>query len=283
MNRSFNIWSERPFALRSVLIVSALALAIMIAGCGDQSSNKHPSDSLQRIVQSGELKVGYVVVPPWIIKDPNTGSVSGSSVESIQEIARLAGLKLTLVEASWTTFVSGLQTGQYDLSIVPAYVTVGRAKVMSFTRPISYTGNTALIRTDDSRFAALKDLDQPNITVAVTQGTQDHEFALKFFTRATVKAVQTQDIPILFTEVATGRADAALADTYNVRNFVKAHPEVRELTPGKPYNILPAAWTVRYEDVSLRQFLNSSLDYLEGNGILRLLDEKYQVPNDKPY
>jgi ABC-type amino acid transport substrate-binding protein len=87
---------------------------------------------------------------------------------------------------------------------------------------------------------------------------------------------------LLFTEVVTGRADAALSDTYNVGQFVKAHKEVRDLLAGKPYSVLPVAWAVRYDDVSLWQFLNSSLSYLEGNGFLREAGEKYELPNEKP-
>jgi polar amino acid transport system substrate-binding protein len=269
---------------QAIRALFTLILFFGLGGCGDQAKvGPRSGDSLQRVLQSGELKVGYAVVPPWIIKDPNTGKLSGSCIETIEEIARLAGLKLTLVEATWTTFVAGLQTGQYDLSIVPAYVTISRAKAMNFTRPVSYTGNTVVIRSEESRFLKLQDLDQPGVTIAVIQGTQDHEFALKTFTRAIVKAISSQDIPILFAEVSARRVDAALADTYNARNFVRQHPDVREMMPDKPYSILPAAWSVRYDDVALWQFINSALIYLEGNGVLQTLDRKYDVPNDKPF
>ena len=78
------------------------------------------------------------------------------------------------------------------------------------------------------------------------------------------------------------RVDAALADTYNIGKFSEAHPEVRDLLPGKPYSVLPAAWSVRYSDLSLWLFLNNALAYLEGNGILTALDAQYKVPNEKP-
>jgi ABC-type amino acid transport substrate-binding protein len=274
--------SKLYLLLQLVLIIFPLAL---LTACGPQSDNSAGThrDSLQRILQTGELRVGYVVVPPWIIKEPNRGQLSGSSIEAIQEIARLAGLKLIFVEASWSTYISGLQTGQFDLSIVPSYVTVGRAKAMNFTRPISYTGNTALVRADDKRFKDMNDLNASGVTVAVVQGTQDHEYALKNFPLATIKAIATQDVPLLFTEVATGRADVALADTYNVRNFLTQHSNLKELTPEKPYNILPAAWNVRYEDVALWQFINSSLVYLEGNNVLLSLNRKYNIPIDRSF
>lgn len=253
-----------------------------MASLSTTTNAQRQADALQRINSSGELKVGYVVFPPWIIKDANTGALSGSYVETIQEIARLMPVKLTFVEASWATFVAGLQTGQFDLSIVPSFVTVGRAKVVNFTRPISYTGNTALVRSNDKRFSKLSDLDAKGVSIVVTQGTQEHEYATKNFRQANVKALSTFDMALLFTEVVSGKADAALSDTYNVSQFVKTHREVRDLLSGKPYSVLPVAWAVRYDDMALWQFLNSSLSFLEGSGFLREVGEKYQLPNDKP-
>jgi ABC-type amino acid transport substrate-binding protein len=49
------------------------------------------------------------------------------------------------------------------------FVTVGRAKVVNFTRPISYTGNTALVRSNDKRFSKLSDLDAKGVSYQRTQ------------------------------------------------------------------------------------------------------------------
>lgn len=246
------------------------------------SQSVNTPDTLSRIVEQKELRVGYVVVPPWIIKEPNTGELSGSAVDAMREIGRLAGIKISFVESSWPTFIAGLHSDTYDVSIVPSYVTVGRATTVNFTRPISYTSNSVLVK-EEMHFSTLRDIDRRGMVVVVVQGTQDQEFAERFFVEATVRAVATQDIPMVLSEVLTGRADAALADTYNINQFVASNKGVKNGFPAAPYNVLPASWAVRYEDTSLWQFLNSALINLEGNGYLRYLDEKYAVPNDRPF
>ena len=98
---------------------TALALSGMVA--------QAEARTLDQIISSGELRIGYVVTPPNAIKDPATGDLSGYDVEMIKEIATEMGLKPTFVETDWGTFAAGLQADQFDISICPTFATIKRS------------------------------------------------------------------------------------------------------------------------------------------------------------
>jgi ABC-type amino acid transport substrate-binding protein len=270
----------------NTLAITALVAAVVILATPSLFVQRTPSpqrDSYSTIVAQKRLEAGYVVLPPWIIKDPNTGALSGSSIDAMNEIARLAGWKVDYQEATFSTYIAGLKSGRYDVVVFPVFITIPRAEAVLFTRPVTYLGNTILVRAGDTRFKNLEDVDKPGIIVAVTQGEQGYDFALTHFKHATVKPISSSDITTVYNEVLVGRADVALGDTFTVEAYARQHPQVRDLLFGHPYSVLPAAWIVRPDDERLKEFFNNAITYLEGVGILGELDRKYHVPNVRPF
>lgn len=186
-------------------------------------------------------------------------------------------VKVEFVEATWATFIAGLQADKYDISIAPTFATIPRAMSVTFTRPQMYVGNSAIVRRGDLRFKSLADIDQPGIIVAVTQGEQGHEYAKANFRKATIKEISNQDQSITFTEVLAGRADVALGDAWFTAKFAAEHPEAVDLFADNPYNLTPVAWAVRQEDAKLLNFLNTCIDYLDSIGKLQEWDRKYNA------
>jgi ABC-type amino acid transport substrate-binding protein len=249
---------------------------LSIGGCQKQSSSI-PEDTFKKIKREGVLKVGYLLAPPWIIRNPATGELSGVSVDTINEIGRLMEVRIEFIEATWATFVAGLQSGKYDLSICPTFSTIPRAKSVAFTRPQIYIGNSAIVRKKDGRFRTLKDIDKKGVVIAVTQGEQGYEYAKANFKNAEVKVLSVGDQALTFSEVVSGRADVALGDAWFSRKFAETHPEAHDLFAQNPYNLTPVAWAVRYEDMTLLTFINTCLDYLDSTGKLAEFDKKYDA------
>ncbi len=184
-------------------------------------------------------------------------------------------VRIKFVEATFATFIAGLQSRKYDLSIAPTFSTIPRAKSVAFTRPLMYAGNSAIIRKSDDRFKTLQDIDQEGIVVAVTQGEQGHEYAKVNFKKAKIKVLSGSDQALTFSEVIIGRADVALGDFWFSGKFAAEHPEAYDLFADTPYNVTPVAWAVRYEDLTLLTFINTALDYLDTIGELEKIDRKY--------
>lgn len=262
------------------VIAFSVPLPLVIGGCsGNPSANggsSSPSESsFARIKRTKLLRVGYIVEPPWVIRDPSSGTLSGTSIDTINEIAGVLGVKTEFTEATYGTFIAGLQTGKYDLSIAPTFSTIQRAANVAFSRPQMYVGNSAVARASDNRFKTLADIDKLGVVVAVTQGEQGHEYAKANFKHATLKVLSGVPQSVTFTEVIANRADVALGDAWVSSQFASTHPEVRDVFASDPYNLTPVAWSVRYEDLELLTFINTCIDYLDSIGKLQEWDHKY--------
>ena len=194
----------------------------------------------------------------------------------------MGGYKVQFVEASWDTFIAGLQTHKYDISIAPTFTTIPRAMSVSFTQPQIYVGNSAIVRSNDGRFKTLDDIDKQGIVVAVTQGEQGDEYAKTNFKRAKIEELSGGNQDLTFTEVLSGRADIALGDAWYTVKFAEKHPQVIDLFAKDPYNLTGIAWAVRPADVELLNFLNTAIDDLNSNGKLKQFDKKYGSKGLRP-
>jgi polar amino acid transport system substrate-binding protein len=276
---SHTLWMQSKSLVASICIL--LLASFLVTGCGGQDSKQnaaiHKVSTFQKIKSERVIRVGYVLAKPWVFKNPQTNELTGSFVDSMNEIARQMGVKVEFTEATFDTFAAGLQSGQFDLSISPTFSTIPRAMSVAFTAPLGALGNSAVVRKNETRFNSLKDIDQKGITVAVTQGEQGHEYAKNNFKNAKIEVIAGSDQNLAFSEVLSGRADVALGDAWFASNFAAQHANARDLFADNPYNVTPAAWAVRYEDQELLTFINTALDALETNGVLEAIDKKYDA------
>jgi ABC-type amino acid transport substrate-binding protein len=259
----------------SLLMVFLVSLASCTQNSTQQAANNSTTTStLGQIATSSKLKVGYLVFPPTITKNTTTGELSGHLVDAIKEIARLNKWTPEFVETDWSGFTTGLDSRRFDMSIVPTFVTIPRALSVYFTKPLFYAGNSAITKTNETRFTALESIDQPNVTVAVTQGEAGDEYAKANFKKAKITRFSGGDQSLAFQAVVAGRADIALGDAYVTSQFAKANPQVKDLFANTPYNLTPVSWAVRKGDDEMLNFLNSSLESLDYQGRLREWEQK---------
>ena len=222
--------------------------------------------TLDQIISSGELHVGYVVAPPNAIKDPTNGNLSGFDIDTIREIANLMGVKTTFTETDWGTFAAGLQADQFDVSIAPTFATVKRSMAVLFTRPIIFAGNGAAVKADDQRYKSLADMNTPDTRIAVVQGGQAEDFVHRNMPKAQVIALATGDLTAGMVEVAAGRADVGIEDSYTINEFVHRQPSVKNLFADHPFNLTPVAWSVSRGNADLVAVINAGLNILMYSG-----------------
>jgi ABC-type amino acid transport substrate-binding protein len=273
--------SPRVLRLSSLFLILVFTALIAFSGCKQTKSGNNNlqsySDTMQRIQKDGVLRVGYVVYPPTVIKDPNTGELSGHFVDAVRFMADVMKVKVQFIEATWSTFVGGLQSGQYDLSVAATYRTIPRAMAVAFSSPIIYIGNGAIIRKGDARFKSLTDFNQDGITIAVAQGEASHEYAREHFTKAKLIVLSTTDLSQPLTEVLAGRADVGLADAWTTSQFAAKRHDVVDLFSGHPYDLTPVGWAVRQNDQEFLNFINTSIDYLMSTGRMEEWEAKYNA------
>jgi polar amino acid transport system substrate-binding protein len=258
----------KPLADRSALL--GILLCLSLFSCVEERHDAAPASETTwaRVNKTHRLRIGYILFPPAVIKDPRTGALGGHFVATVQEIARQASWSTEFVATDWATFTAGLNTGKFDMSIAPTFVTIPRATAVGFSRPLFYAGNSAIAKRGETRFDSLASLNRAEVRLAVTQGEAGYEFAKQNLTHAQLIVHPGPDQSLTFADVLSGRADAALGDAYATSQFAVAHPEATDLFARRPYNLTPVSWAVATDDVRLLQFINDSIEALDSQGKL---------------
>lgn len=241
---------------------------------------------MDKILREKQLKIGYIPSPPGTIKDPATGEVGGYYVDGMRLVAKMIGVEPVFVETTWANFAAGLNSGQFDLSIAGTFATIQRAGAVEFTKPISYLGYSAIAKKGETRFKTPADLNNPDVKIALIQGGASVEYAKENWPKAQHILLATGNLTAPFVEVSAGRADVGVEDAWQAHRYAEVHPEIVDLFAGRPYNVLPIAWSVKRGNEDLLNFMNTSIDYLLTTGRWEKLSEKYGPTGrfwDKPY
>jgi len=265
------------YALAVVLAAGVGALMTLWLGPrfhGEGTSSK--GGTLAKVQETGVIRAGYIVWPPGVIKDPNTGKLSGHEVDTMEYIAKEMHATVEWEESNWDTFSAGLQS-RFDVCVAGTYVTIPRAKAVAFTRPLFLLGTGALVKKGDTRFKSASDLNREGIVIACTQGTGEESWAKEHLPKATVKSLPGPNLDIALLEVVNGKADVALQDTYTVRQFAEKQQGVEALFVDRPLNLTAVAWSMRPDDLEWKNFLDSALLYLEFSGRLKEFEKRYDA------
>lgn len=154
--------------------------------------------TLQRIVASGEMKIGYVPdAPPLSFRDAE-GNVTGYSISLCREIAAqvqtvvgLPNLEIVYVPlGAPEERLSAVESGTVDIECGATTVTLSRRERVDFTLMTFITGGSVLSLASDP-LASIQEL--PDRTVAVIAGTTT-ETALNEFMELSETEIELRHI-----------------------------------------------------------------------------------------
>ena len=168
-----------------------------------------------RVVQTGTIRCGYLSLPPFIIKDPNTGEISGIIHDTMERAGDLLGVKIDWnEEVGLATMDAGLEAGRYDALCFGYYKNPMEAKLgtIGFSDALFYVPMSVFARADDRRFDDdLSVINDPSIRISVHDGSLDGVIASEDFPLAKkVSLPNMTDFGMSLQEVVNGKADVAI-------------------------------------------------------------------------
>lgn len=224
--------------------------------------------TLEKIMKSGKIKVGCVVSASTK-KDPVTSEYTGYSPDAIRWVFSQIKVQPEFVDSTWANFAAGLQSGQFDLSILGTFADVARGSAVIFTKPYIYLGTGAVV-LKTSKIRTLEDMKKPGVRVSLTQGTSQHRWAQENLPQGQY-VISTALSEVRLMDVVAGKADVGLADSGITYNFVRAHPESLNLFEDRPLDLMPICWSVRKGDYEFLHFMNNAIDVLHSTGRFKQL------------
>lgn len=255
------------------LLVAVLAFATLNMFAADIDLWKN--STLNKILQSGELRVGMEPgYMPFEMKDKK-GNIIGYDVDMARKMAKEMGVKLTLVPTSWDGIIAGLITEKFDIIMSGMTITQQRNLKVNFSNPYLVVGQTIMMRKDlEGTIKTAKDLDKENYTIVTKLGVTGEIATKKFFKKAKIVTFETESDAA--TEVLNGKADAMVYDQpYNVL-FMSDKGKDKLVHLSDPLTYEPLGWAIRKGDPDFLNWLNNFLKQSQEDKVVGFSDELYE-------
>jgi len=206
---------QHRFSSRRTTASLILSAAMLAAGAVHAQTPPAPgaSERIDAIRKSGELRVGVVNNPPWLVQN-TTGEGepwAGSSWVLGKEYAKLLGVKIVPVLVSHETKVPALIANQMDIMIGPLNENAERAKIIDFVT-FSNTSVCMFGLASNPKFAnatKVEDFNSPDLTLAYFSGAGEEPLMHEQFSKAKLRGVANSGAVAPIEEVLARRADAA--------------------------------------------------------------------------
>ncbi len=262
---------------------TALFIILMIIFSASSAMAETASSNLsafERVMKNRVIQCGYILYEPVVMKDPNTGKMSGIMVDIMEEIGRRLGMKVEwTVESTYATYSEDIKRPNVDLMCSTFWggVDVGQFGVTSI--PLWYSGLGIFVRSDDNRFNKdINLLNDPSITVASVDGTIPAEIAMAYFPMAKVSSAPAiSDYMLSLMDVATKKADVTFMEVSQAAGFLKKNPnQIKNLVPDNPLRVYPNSVLVSVGQNDMLNFMNMALTDLQAMGFIDQLITKYE-------
>lgn len=271
------------------LVIAVFLSAVVACGIGYSFGQRasSPQTAVQesvydRVIKSGKIRCGYVVVPPSLIRDPNTGAFSGISYDIMERLGKDLGLAIEWSEeTSFAAMTEGLNRDRFDLDCAVVWSRSPRGKTAQFSIPLYYSAINAYGRADDNRFNSTQSFNDPSLTVATIDGSTSSSMARDISPLAkTYSLPDLTDFSQLMVAVTSGKADLTFSEEPQAALYLQKNPgSVKNLTPDQPLGLFANSFSMKMGEDKLAHMINNGLQNLLNVGFVDRVLEKHAAPN----
>lgn len=212
---------------------------------------------------------------PYIFLDPaNPQRYVGFEVEIAQALERELGRKIELKQYEFASIFSGLERGDFDISISGLELTPERLKQFPFSRPYYVYKLQLVARTGEKRFSKLDDCPGRDLVVGTLENTAAERLLDKMGIKKRTYSGQVEP----YRDLALGRIDAVLLDLPIALYHGTKDPKLRFM--GEP--IAPGYYAIAFNprENYLKPEFDAALEKLIQSGELQRIYEKWKLWND---
>jgi polar amino acid transport system substrate-binding protein len=260
--------------LKHSLIALASLLAFAVAGCstvnmGGSETPHSSSPVTDRILASGELRVGMSGTQPPFNMRNRAGKLIGMDVDLARALARTLGVEAKLVTMPFKDLLPALDQGEVDLVLSGISMTPERNLKVAFAGPYFISGKAAL-----TKIPALAAADEPTdvnkpVRMAVLAGSTSELFAQRDLPEVELVSVANYDDGIQM--VLDDEVGAMIADYPITLLALYQHPGVGLVTTISTFSFEPIGVALSSDAHLLTNVVQNFFTLLEGTGTLERL------------
>lgn len=253
--------------------VSLLAVSLYMG----RSANTEKETPYERVLRTGVLKCGYSVWPPYYTQDPNTKELGGMMKEMVDAVGGILDWKIEYVESYFGHQVTDLESGKIDAYCFDAPLVYRTMKYIDYVTPFFFIPVYVYGRENETRFQSLQDMNDPAVTFVGLDGDASVTIAQEKFPKAKTDARPSSTDPtMLMNDVALGKADLMVLESFSAEGYNEANPEKRlgRLDDGSLL-LYPLMMSVKKGDDRLVNTLDTAVSFLQTRGTFDDLIRKY--------
>ncbi len=229
---------------------------------------------LQQILVNGELRVGTTGDwNPMTMIDPTSKERKGFDIDIATALAADMGVKVVFVPTTWKTLVNGIVAAKYDMTS-SASLSPKRALVAGYSLSYFAVEDVPLmLNKNKGKYNSWEDLNNPNVTVAVTLGTVQEKRAEVLFTKS--KIIKVSAPARDYQEVLAGRADISMTSNLEAAKLVEQYPQMMVVPVQDGKNPTPLAVLLPQADQVWINYVNHWIILKSERGFFDQLEAKW--------
>jgi len=238
------------------------------------------SSAFERVRTTGILRCGYAVWASGFMKDEKTGAFTGLMVDFMEEVGRLANVKITWDhEVDWGLMQQEFESQKIDAMCAGDWVQAHKLRQVYYSNALAYDTVLTIVRVDDNRFDGnLALANASNITVCAIENDASDLLAKEIFPTAKRLYVAPMDSEQgCLLSVKTKKADLALVSQTTATEYINNNPgSLKAVLNVKPIGVYPLGIPVAHGDNDMVQLFNVAIAEMQASGFLDRLIDKYQ-------
>jgi len=281
--RDGNLFLERQTGMRIFLWVAFfMALAVCVPAFAAEKDSAY-----SRVMRAGTIRCGYLVWPPYIAKDPNTGAMSGMTYDLVEQLGKTLNLKIEwTVEYALGQQVETLKSSKVDILVHDGPWTrsampyLGYSKAQFYAPVYLYTAGS---RAKEFAGQPADTLNRPDFSFSAMDGDLSLDLKNFLFPQAQMFTISSASDPsVMMENVISGKADALILDPLSAKDFNgKREEKLVTLNPEKPLAVYPVVISVLPEETALLGLLDRGIGFMHNTGltehILRTYDQDLET------
>ncbi len=259
--------------MRKILTVYLSLLFILMGQVGVHAETAH-----SRMLRTHTLRCGYLPYEPFIIKDINTGKLSGIPVDYVNQVAAQAGLTVDWVaEINIDQLVPALDGGRIDAFCIPVTPDANWEKVLNFSGYLGGLPYYTYVKADSTLTA--EQLETARFTVV--DGYALTKITHQIFPKAEYKGLpQTTSTAEVYDQLRFGKADALVNESISAINYMRNNPGIVRRFSDVPLIAVKMYLAAPKTDTEMARYFDDtfSADKPDNLALIKELLVKYEVP-----
>lgn len=267
------------------LILAALMLTCMLAGCANDAGNvdeisgngDNATSDADYIMNNGKMIIGMTLFAPMNYYDNATNELVGFETEFAKAVCEKIGVEPEFIEINWDSKEIELNAKNIDCIWNGMTITDERKANMEISKPYMKNRQVMVVKKEN-----LEKFSEGVIGAAVVAeaGSAGEELATadEFFKDAAFTPVDSMAKALM--DVAAGTSDIAIVDYVTSIGSIGAGTDFEDLVAVEEKEFSPEEYGIAFRKGSdMATMVNNTIDELIADGTLEAIATKYKLQN----